>query len=357
MEPKHTDPDRFSRTFLVALALIISAIFLYMVRDLLSAVLFAAILAGLTHPIYRRFLSWYRGRKTLASATTVVLVLVLIIGPGIALIGIVAAEALDVSERVSPWVQAQLENPDAIDELIANRPWLAELAPYKAEIQAKAGELAGRLGKVFVQGLAATTRGTALFVLQMFVMLYAMFFFLMTGRQTLERILYFVPLQSKDEDAMVDRFLSVTRATLKGTLVIGMLQGFLAAVAFGVVGIEGVFFWGTIMAVLSVIPGIGAALVWVPAVGFLFATGRPTAAVGLGLWCALAVGSVDNVMRPWLVGRDTRMSDLLILLSTLGGIAAFGAQGIVLGPILAALFVTVWEIYGRAFRHVLPVRP
>jgi predicted PurR-regulated permease PerM len=152
----------------------------------------------------------------------------------------------------------------------------------------------------------------------------------------------------------VARFVSVTRATLKGPLVIGVIQGGLAGVAFALVGIQGALFWGTIMAVLSIIPAVGAAIVWIPAVIYLLGTGQIAAGLGLLVWCGLVVGSSDNVLRPILVGKDTKMPDFLVLLSTLGGIGVCGALGVIIGPIVAALFLTVWELYGEAFRDVLP---
>jgi predicted PurR-regulated permease PerM len=176
----------------------------------------------------------------------------------------------------------------------------------------------------------------------------------MDGDKLIDKILYYLPLEDQDEQRMLDKFTSVTRATLKGTAVIGILQGTLAGAAFAVVGIHSAVFWGTIMAVLSFIPGIGAALVWVPAVIFLAATGHPAKAIGLGVFCAAVVGSIDNLLRPILVGRDTQMHELMILFGTLGGIIMFGVVGIIIGPIIAALFVTVWEIYGVAFKDVLP---
>jgi predicted PurR-regulated permease PerM len=157
--------------------------------------------------------------------------------------------------------------------------------------------------------------------------------------------------------ALLERFVSVTRATIKGSLFIGFLQGSLAGLAFWVAGVPGAAFWGAVMVVLSIIPAVGAGLVWVPAVVYLFLAGAPLAAVGLLLWCVLVVGTVDNLLRPRLVGRDARMSDLLILLSTLGGIVLFGVVGFVVGPIVGALFVTTWDIYGEAFQHWLPAEP
>jgi len=234
------------------------------------------------------------------------------------------------------------------------RPGGRGLAPYETQLYAKAGELAARLGQVVFDSAAAATRGTASFLFMLFIMLYSMYFFLRDGSSILNRILYYMPLESSDELRMVEKFVSVSRATLKGSLVIGVVQGALAGGAFAVIGIEGAAFWGTVMAVLSIIPGVGTALVWVPAALWLFAVGRTGAAVALTGWCLGVVGTADNLLRPALVGRDTQMSDLLIMLSTLGGLLLFGPAGLLIGPIIAALFVTVWELYAEAFVDYLP---
>jgi predicted PurR-regulated permease PerM len=156
---------------------------------------------------------------------------------------------------------------------------------------------------------------------------------------------------------LLERFVSVTRATLKGAMLIAMIQGTLAGLAFWVAGVPAAAFWGTCMVVLSIIPAVGSGLVWVPTVIYLFLVGRFAAGLGLLLWCALVVGTVDNFLRPKLIGRDARMSDLMILLSTLGGILFLGPVGFLVGPIIAALFVTTWQIYGEVFQDWLPVRP
>ena len=210
------------------------------------------------------------------------------------------------------------------------------------------------VSKLFINSLSSATMGTVNFFLLTFIFLYAMFFFLIDGDRLLDKILYYLPLEDEDERRMLDKFTSVTRATLKGTAVIGILQGGLAGLALAVVGIPSAIFWGTIMAVLSIIPGIGTALVWGPAAIILAAGGHWVKAIGLTVFCGVVVGSIDNVLRPRLVGKDTEMHDLLILFATLGGISFFGVVGFILGPIIAALFVTIWEIYGTAFKDVLP---
>jgi predicted PurR-regulated permease PerM len=347
--------ERFGRWSLLGLAIGISILFFFLVQDFLITLLLAAIFSSMMQPAYQWLLEKFKGRKGLASLTTVFIVLLGIILPLSAFLGVVVSQAIQVSESVGPWVEQRLDSPgDPIDQLLERIPFADRVQPYRTQIEAKVGELAGQLGTFLVNRVAALTRGTVSFLLQLFVMLYAMFFFLTGGRKILMRILYYLPLTPERESRMVNHFVSVTRATIKGTLIIGLVQGTLAGVAFFIAGIQGSAFWGTIMGVLAVIPGIGPPLVWVPAVVYLLATGQFLAALLLGLWCGLVVGLSDNLLRPRLVGRDAKMSDLMILVSTLGGLFLFGAVGFIIGPIIAALFVTVWEIYGAVFHDVLP---
>jgi predicted PurR-regulated permease PerM len=176
----------------------------------------------------------------------------------------------------------------------------------------------------------------------------------MDGDKLLDKILYYLPLEDHDERRILEKFTSVSRATLKGTAVIGILQGGLSGVAFAVAGIPSAVFWGTIMTVLSIIPGIGTALVWIPAAVLLAGSGHVYRAAGLVVFCAAVVGSLDNILRPILVGKDTQMHELMIFFGTMGGILMFGIPGVIIGPIIAALFVTIWDIYGLAYRDILP---
>jgi predicted PurR-regulated permease PerM len=354
MSESSSRQERFQTAFLLLLVAAISLLFFAMVRSFVVTLLLAAIFSGMSYPLYRRLVRWFRGRKALAAATTIIMFLLILVIPLSLFFGIVAGEAIEVSQSVGPWLEDHASETDEIDRLLEGLPFYSTIEPYQDQITTKIGELASRVGGFVVARLANATRGTVVFLFMLFVMLYSMFFFLRDGKRMLHKILYYMPLQPKEEELLVSRFVSVARATIKGTLIIGVVQGGLAGLGFLVVGIPGVAFWSLIMAVLSIIPGIGTGLVWVPAAIYLAAIGKLGAAIGLTIWCAAVVGSVDNVLRPWLVGKDTQMSDLLILLGTLGGLLLFGAVGIIIGPIVAALFVTVWEIYGETFKDVLP---
>jgi predicted PurR-regulated permease PerM len=325
-----------------------------MIRDLLMALFFAAIASGMSHPIYKSLLQKFGGRSGLAAAATVGLVLLLVIGPAIVFFIVVTTEAIRLAQIVGPWVAVQIRHAGEVDRLMDRFPTLRPLAPYRDQILGKVGELAGDIGTLIVNGVTTAARETATVLFLLFVMLYTMYFFLIDGRELLRKILYYLPLEPEDENKMVARFVSVARATIKGTLVISAVHGTLVGVAFWVADIDAPAFWGTMVAVLSNIPGIGSALVWVPIVIYVGMMGHWTAALVLTIWCTAVVGAVDYFLRPWLIGKDTKMSDLLVFLATLGGLALFGITGFVVGPIVAALFVTVWDLYGEAFKDVLP---
>ena len=346
--------DTANRIVLLVLVVFITFVFLEMIKSFLMVILMAGIFAALFYPLFQRLSRWFGDRRVLASLTTLVVILFVIIIPLGLLVGIITGQALKIGQEVSPWVSQQLAQPDVLTERLQSLAIYETIAPYRDVIIEKAGKFVGTVSNFLINSLSAATTGTVSFLFHLFIFLYTMFFFLLDGNKLLRLILYYLPLEDEAEARMLERFTSVTRATLKGTAVIGLIQGGLAGLAFFVIGIDGALFWGTIMAVLSIIPGVGTALIWVPAAIILVFEGRLGMAIGLTLWCAVVVGSVDNLLRPRLVGKDTKMHDLLILFSTLGGIFLFGIAGFIIGPIIAALLVTVWEIYGQVFSDILP---
>ena len=342
------------RLFLLALVVFISLIFLSMIKPFLMAMLLAGICSALLHPIYRRLSGWMGGRQTYAGVVTILAIILVVLLPLSGFLGIVTSQAIKVGQSATPWVQEQLASGTTFSGWLADLPFYETISPYQEMIFQKAGELVGAASGIFIDGLQTFTMGTLNFFLMLFIFLYATFFFLADGSKLLDKMLYYMPLEDDDERRILEKFTSVTRATVKGTAVIGIIQGGASGLALAIVGIPSAVFWGTVMTVLSVIPGIGTALVWVPAGIFLFIKGLWGKAIFLILFCGLVVGSVDNLLRPRIVGKDTEMPDLLILLSTLGGLSLFGIVGFIIGPIVAALFVTVWDMYGVAFRDVLP---
>jgi len=348
-----SDPARFQRAFLLLLVATITAVFVSMIRGFLMTILLAAIFSGLCYPVYSWFRTRFNGRSAAAAILTVLLFLVVVLGPLLTLAGIVASQALVVSQGIQPRVQELIAQPMLIDDAFRHLPFYDRLLPYREQILQKGATVVESLGSWLFQALSGTIGGTVLLIFQFFIFLYTMFFLLKDGKGMLDRALRYVPLPPDHQRMMVDRFVSVTRATLKGTLLIGTLQGTLSGLALWVIGVPGALFWGTVMIVLSIIPGIGGALVWVPAALYLLAVGSIGKAVFLILFCGLVVGFVDNLLRPRLVGRDTQLGELFVFFSTMGGILMFGPLGFIIGPIVAALFVTAWDIYGETFRDEL----
>jgi len=341
---------RFRKAFLVLMVAAATVAFVAIIRSFLLTILVAAIFSGLTYPLYVRLVRLFGGRETLASAATIVALLVVVFGPILTVLGVIVNQAVGVTASIRPVVERLVNEPTYLDELLHGLPGYGHLEPYKGEIVTRAGELVGAVGGFLVSSLSDTTRGTATFIFHFFLFLYTLFFLLIDGPGMRDAVLAHLPLSDDETGQMKERFMSITRATVKGTLVIGLVQGTLAGAAFWVAGIPQALFWTAVMIVLSVLPVIGAALVWVPACVILIAMGNVWTGVILALYCALVVGSVDNVLRPRLVGRDTRMHDLVILFSTLGGILAFGPIGFIIGPILAGLFQTSWDIFALAYK-------
>jgi predicted PurR-regulated permease PerM len=346
--------ENVNRLVLLALVVFISVVFFKMIKGMMMALLMAAILAGLANPLFQRLRGLFRGSGGAAAVVTELALVFLIIVPLAGLAGLVTAQAIKVGNNVAPWIQQNLARPDELTQRLQELPFYASVEPYRDDILHKAGEVASSISNWLVGALSNATLGTVQFFFLFFVMLYAMYFFLTNGRAVLDRILWYLPLEDRDERLMLDKFLSVTRATLKGTLLIGFVQGALGGLALLVVGVDSWVFWAAVMMVLSIIPGLGTALVWVPAAVWLAMDGRWGWAIGMCAYFVLIVGMVDNFIRPRVVGRDTKMPELLVFLSTLGGLTLFGVLGFIIGPIVGALFVTVWEIYGEAFKDLLP---
>lgn len=352
--PSEPGSQRLRRITLVVMAIGISALFLWMIHQFLNALMLAALLSALFQPVYNLLRRRLGDRKTLASAATVLLVSLLVVIPMVGFSVLIVTQVIELAGAVGGFVRDHAHRTSELKALVEDTAIYRMLDPYWDQVPARLAELAGMLGRSAAELLTRFASNAATFAFMLFVMLYAMFFFLKDGRAALSKILYYLPLGPADENRMLEKFVSVTRATLKGTLVIGLVQGTLSGLAFWVAGVDGVLVWSTLIVALAAIPGLGPPLVWIPVVVYLAVIGRWGACFGLLAWCTLVVGTIDNFLRPWLVGRDTKLPDLLVLLSTLGGIVMFGVSGVLIGPIIAALFITIWDLYGLAYQGVLP---
>ncbi len=338
-----SEKHRF-QLFLIGLtALAIGAAFLGLVWDYLVALFMAAIFSAMSAPLYR-WLYRHTGSKAAIAVTLTLLVLTVgVLIPLISIFVLGADQAASVAKSISDWVETL--DLDAIqNQLPAWIPFKVDFAELSRTVATKVGEAAGQIADFFVGALSQATRGTVAFFLHLFIMIYAMVFFLPQNANMIHQLLAHTGLPSDVQKTLSDRVISISRATIKGTFLIGVAQGFLGGLGFWAAGLPGAAFWGCVMAVLSVIPGIGPTLVLIPGVIVLAVNEQYVAAIGLAAWTSLAVTTVDNLLRPLLVGRDTKMPDLLVLVSTFGGLASFGAVGLVIGPVIAGLFITIWSV-------------
>ena len=346
--------ETINNLVLLSLVLIISALFLSMIHQFLMPILMAGIFSAMLSPLHSWLTEKLGGRTHTASLITIIGIVLLVLTPLTILVGIVASQAVSVSQAVTPFVQELISEPTAITRYAEGLPFYDALQPYKNILIERAGQAVATISGFLVNSLSSATKMTINALVGVVIMLYVMFYFFSMGTALLYKILYFLPLKDDDEQRLLKQFTSVTRATLKGTLIIGIMQGSICGFAFFLAGIEGSVFWGTVMAVSSVIPAVGTFLVWIPAAVILALIGDWGGVLILTIICGLISGNLDNLVRPRLVGKDTQMHDLFILFGTLGGLSMFGILGIIIGPIIAALFNTIWSIYGDAFKDYLP---
>lgn len=335
--------------FLLLLALVTVAFF-WIISPFFGAVFWAMVLALMFMPVHRRLCARLRGRDTLAALGTLLFCMVIVVVPMIFVVGAMVDEATSFTQRL----RTGEFNPRTYFEQIQNAlpGWLRDLLGRFGLFNAQ--DVVDKLTAAVVQGgQALTTRAlaigqnTLMLLVNLGIMLYLLFFFLRDGRDLAQTIRRAVPMQRQHTDFLLSKFATVVRATVKGTVVVALVQGMLGGVAFAFLGIHGAVLWGVVMSVLSLLPAIGAALVWAPVAIYLMATGSMIEGLGLAAWGAGVMGMVDNLLRPILVGKETKLPDYLVLLSTIGGLSIFGLNGFVIGPAIAALFVATWALFSH----------
>lgn len=338
----------------------VSLAFFWILRPYAGAILWGTVLAIVFAPLNRHLRDRLRQRRTAAAIGTLVLIIVLVLFP----IAMIAASLIDEGTSLYQRIQSgELDVATWFRQVFAALPdWAAELLNRSGltNVNAIQERLTGLLTRS-MQAIAtrAINIGQTTFelVISLFVMLYLLFFLLRDGDLLTQRIRMALPLQAERQRSLAARFTTVIRATIKGNLVVALVQGALGWLIFVILGVGAPVLLGVLIALLSLLPAVGAPVVWLPVAIYLFAVGEVWRAVVLTVFGALIIGSADNVLRPMLVGKDTKLPDYVVLISTLGGIAVFGANGFVIGPVIAALFVTVWEIFTASRSAVQPTTP
>lgn len=328
----------------------ITAAFIGMIKPFFLTLFWAALLSMLFRRPYRLMRLRLRGRDGLAAILTILIILLIVVVPGFFIVLALVNESVGVYNKVE---SGQWDLTQIVDFIQTQAPrfenMLNEVGMTPAKMKADLADFAVNAARTVADRLLGYTQNAIAFVVQFFLMLYVLFFFIRDGQNILNSVMNALPLGNRWERKLMDRFTAVARATLKGTLIVAIVQGSMGAAIFAILGIEGAIFWGVVMTILSILPVGGSALVWAPTAIMLGWQGLWGKAVVLAIVGALGIGLIDNILRPILVGRDTKMPDYLVLISTLGGLGWFGLTGFVLGPVIAALFLTFWNAAGREY--------
>lgn len=344
------------KTFLLLL-LLVSLAFFWVLWPFYGAVFWGAIFALMFSPLFLRLLQKMPQKRTLAALLTVSTILVLVILPVGLIIALLTQEAGSVYQRVQSgelsFSRYSQQIYDALPTWITgllDRSGLTNLGLIQARVSDSLTK-----GSQFIATQALSIGQNAFdFFVSFFIMLYLMFFFLRDGAALSRLIKEAIPMEAEIKRNIFSKFTTVIRATVKGNIAVAVLQGALGGLIFWFLGIHAPVLWGTLMAFLSLLPAVGAALVWVPVAIYFLATGALWQGALLIAFGVLVIGLVDNILRPVLVGKDTKMPDYVVLVSTIGGMSLFGLNGFVIGPVIAAMFMAAWGIFAKA-RQSVPV--
>lgn len=340
-------PTLHSRAFL-AILIAVTIAFFVLLRPFYSAIFWAATLAVLFWPVHQRILGRMPTRRNLASLLTLLVCLLVVILPLLGVLTSLVQEVLAFYGRINREGNDFQHYYQQIVAAVPQRVWdlLSRLGLDSfADIQPKLMAAANQLARVLSAQAVNFGQNTLQFGLAFTLMLYLLFFFFRDGAGLMALVRHAIPMDKRYSRQLSSKFSAVVKATIKGNIVVAGVQGVLGGLMFWAMGIQGPILWGVVMGVLSLLPAVGAGLVWGPVAIYLLATGSLLKggimiAVGVGV-----IGLVDNLLRPILVGKETKMPDYLVLLSTLGGISLFGITGFVAGPVIAALFMSIWAIF------------
>ncbi|WP_308365009.1 MULTISPECIES: AI-2E family transporter [unclassified Microbulbifer] len=337
------------RSFLFALLLVTLA-FALLLKPFFTPIFWACAITLIFYPVYRRLLRRYPNWRNAMALLTLLLCVVAVVIPVLAVASSFINEGVNLYQKIQ---SGEIDLSQQLEKMHSAFPGI-NLLLERIGIdldQLKERLLSGVMsaGGFLAKNALALGQNTLNFFIMLGLMLYLTFFLLRDGDKLVALLIRALPLGDEREHLLLAKFAEVTRATIKGNLVVAVTQGTLGGLIFWILGLPAPLLWGVVMTLLSLLPAVGAALIWFPAALYLYATGEPVKATVLIVYGITVVGLVDNVLRPILVGRDTKLPDYIVLFSTVGGLMMFGISGFAIGPLLAALFMAFWEIFIREF--------
>ncbi|MCU0645203.1 MAG: AI-2E family transporter [bacterium] len=348
--------EKFSRYFLMVVLIGITALFFTMIKIFFVPVMLAAVFVGLFNPFYKWMLKRLGHRKGVSSLICCLVLLLALLIPAYIIANLVSQEAIAFYHSAEQNVQEIIDQGDRgvlgrIKDHKFVKHFRLDQKNWESTFQEIARSTAGVLGTV----INKASKGTFQFLTNIFLTFFAMFYFFRDGDRIIPKLKYLSPLSERYEEKLIAKFLSVSRATIKGTLFIGLIKGFLGGLTFWIFGVSSPILWGVVMVLLSIIPMVGPWFVMYPAAIVLIITGQVWQGILLFLIAGVIIGNIDNVLLPRLVGREAGMHDLLVFFSTLGGLSIFGVMGFIIGPVIAALFLAILDVYSIEFKQQLDI--
>ena len=337
-------------SFFVLLLILVTIGFIATIMPWFGSIFWAVIFAVIFWPLH----TWIQRKmprfRNLAALITLILWIFLALIPLLLITGALIREINIFYELVRDGKFNIVTYSNAILERMPS--WLDNALGYfeitdLADIQTKIQASLANISRTAANQAVSVGQNTLWFFAALGVMLYAMFFFFRDGPKLVDRIKYTIPLTNEYRNALFERFTTVIKATVKGNILVALVQGTLGGIIFAFLGVQGAILWGVIMAFLSLLPAVGSALIWFPVAVYFLASAAIFKGVVLLLFGFFVIGLTDNVLRPILVGKSTKLPDWLILISTLGGLSVFGINGFVIGPLLTALFIVSWQLFAE----------
>jgi len=324
--------DKLKRLVFLSLLLLVTLLFLYLLKPFFGVVFWACVIGILFHPLNRRLLARLGDRRNTAALVTLTVCLVIGVVPALFVLGSFFQKGVTLYQRLQ---SGELDPTTFLDRIKTMYPIVQDvLSRFDVDIREQLAGAAMTASRHVAQNAMLLGQGTLQFFVSLGLMLYVAFFMLRDGSRLVGYLKRALPMDVDRENLLFTKFAEVTRATVKGNLVVAAVQGTLGGLIFLVLGIPGAFLWGVVMTLLSLIPVVGAGLIWAPVAIYLFAVGERIQGLILVGFGVGVIGLVDNILRPVLVGRDTKLPDYMVLLSTLGGFILFGINGFVVGPLI-----------------------
>jgi predicted PurR-regulated permease PerM len=318
-------------------------------------VVLAASFATLLYPLFRTLLKLFGNQRGISAFVCCLIILLCLVTPTYVVLQLVVGQGIDLYQTAQPTIRDVMAKGGQSDlvQHIRNFPLIQKLQLSSIDFSVPINEGIKAIATLSTKAFNRTSSGVLEIIFTLFVMFFTMFYFFMDGERLLKRLKYLSPMRDDYEEMIFARFLLISRATVLGTVIIGLTQGTIGALALLIFGVKLWLLWGFIMIILSLIPFMGAWMILLPAGIMQIILGHHWQGIGIILTSVLFVSTIDNILRPRLVGQGAKLHDLVIFFSSLGGIAVFGVMGFIVGPVIAALFVAVLDIYSREFEQQL----